>query len=108
MVYAIIESGGQQHRVAIGECITVNAVAGEVGSEIVFPNVLLYKQNGTCILGTPYVDKFTVTGKIVAHARQPKVIVFKYKRRKNHKKTKGCKQPYTEVEITSIAEKQGK
>lgn len=102
---AIIKSGGHQYRVAQGAKIEVDRIASDVGSEVEFGNVLAVADGADYRFGAPYLADIMVKGKITTHARHDKVTVFKYKRRKNYKRTKGWKQPYTEIEITSIAKK---
>ena len=102
---AIIKSGGHQYRVAQGAKIAVDSIASDVGSEVEFADVLAIADGADYQFGAPYLANVAVKGKVVAHARRTKVIVFKYKRRKNYKRTKGWRQPYTEIEITSIAKK---
>ena len=99
-MYAVVKSGGHQYRVAVGDCIVVDRLAAAEGSEIVLGKVLLHKdgEHSTC----EALADLEVRGKVVKHYRQPKIIVFKYKRRKNYKRTKGWKQPCSEVEITAI------
>ena len=101
-MYAVIKSGGHQYRVAVGDRIVVDRLAAEAGSEIELGEVLLHKDGDNSVCGTPCLQNINVRGKIVKHSRQPKVVVFKYKRRKNYKRTKGWKQPCSEVEVTSI------
>ena len=102
---AIIKSGGHQYRVAQGAKIAVNRITTDVGSEVEFGNVLAVADSADYRFGAPYLADVVVKGKVVTHARHSKVTVFKYKRRKNYKRTKGWRQPYTEIEITSIAKK---
>lgn len=106
-MYAVVKSGGHQYRVAVGDRIVVDRLAAEVGSEITLGSVLLHKDGKDSTCGAPYLHDMAVRGKLVKHSRQPKVIVFKYKRRKNYKRTKGWKQPCSEVEITSIGKSRG-
>ena len=97
-MYAVVKSGGHQYRVAVGDRIVVDRLAADEGSEVELGKVLFQRD------GEQSTDKdgSVVRGKVLAHRRQPKVVVFKYKRRKNYKRTKGWKQPCSEVEITSI------
>lgn len=106
-MYAVIKSGGHQYRVAVGDRVVVDRLAADEGSEVALESVLLYKDGEDSTCGAPYLREVAVRGKIVKHSRQPKVIVFKYKRRKNYKRTKGWKQPCSEVEITSISKTRG-
>lgn len=106
-MYAVIKSGGHQYRVAVGDRIVVDRLATDEGSEVSLKSVLLHKDGNASTYGAPYLHDVEVRGKVIKHNRQPKVIVFKYKRRKNYKRTKGWKQPCSEVEITSIGKASG-
>ena len=94
-MYAVVKSGGHQYRVAVGDRIVVDRLAADEGSEVELGKVLFH-QSGE------HSTDLVVRGKVLAHRRQPKVVVFKYKRRKNYKRTRGWKQPCSEIEITSI------
>ena len=106
-MYAVIKSGGHQYRVAVGDRVIVDRLAADEGSEVTLGSVLLHQDGDNSVCGTPSLHDVEVRGKVVKHSRQPKVIVFKYKRRKNYKRTKGWKQPCSEVEITSIGKASG-
>ena len=102
-MYAVIKSGGKQHRVTAGEQLKLEKLAGEVGEEISFADVLMVSNDGAIQVGTPNVAGATVTGKIVEHGRGKKLNIFTYKRRKNVRRRMGHRQHYTLVEITNIA-----
>lgn len=106
-MYAVVKSGGHQYRVAVGDCIVVDRLAADEGSEVDIGAVLLHQDGDNSVCGTPYLHDVKVRGKVVKHSCQPKVVVFKYKRRKNYKRTKGWKQPCSEVEITAIDNTRG-
>ena len=101
-MYAVIESGGKQHRVAPGEDVALEKLAGEVGDTISFDKVLLTSDGENVSVGTPYLENVTVEGHITHHDRQRKIIVFKYKRRKNYRRKRGHRQHYTLVRIDNI------
>ena len=84
-MYAVVKSGGHQYRVAVGDRIVVDRLVADEGSEVDIGAVLLHKDGDNSVCGTPYLHDVKVRGKVVKHSRQPKVIVFKYKRRKNYK-----------------------
>ena len=101
-MYAVIESGGKQHRVAPGEDVTVEKLAGEVGDAISFDKVLLTSDGENISVGTPYLENVTVEGHIARQDRHRKIIVFKYKRRKNYRRKRGHRQHFTLVRIDDI------
>jgi large subunit ribosomal protein L21 len=104
MAYAIVRTGGKQHRVTKGEKLKVEKLAGEVGTELELNDVLLIGGHGETRIGRPVVEGAKVTAKIVSHGRGAKVRVFKKRRRKGFHKTIGHRQPFTELEIVGIVE----
>jgi len=100
-MYAIIETGGKQVKVEEGQEITVELLRGKEGEEVTFDKVLFVGGEDSKI-GTPYVEGATVTGKIVEHGRGKKIIIFKYKAKKNYRRKQGHRQPYTKVKIEKI------
>lgn len=103
-MYAVIETGGKQYRVQEGDVITVEKLKAEAGDKVTFDKVLLMSDGKEVKVGTPYLDA-AVTGSVVENGRGQKVIIFKYKAKKDYRKKQGHRQPYTLVEITSIAGK---
>jgi len=101
-VYAIVISGGKQHRVQNGDLIKVEKLEGEVGSKITLAEVLLVGGEGETKIGQPMVDGAKVEAEIVRHGRDRKVLVFKKKRRKNYRRLHGHRQPFTHLKITGI------
>jgi large subunit ribosomal protein L21 len=101
-MYAIIESGGKQFTVTEGSRLRIEKVAKEVGDEIAIQEVLVVNNDETTLLGAPYVAGASVSGKVIAQGKARKVTIFKYKRRKDSKKKKGHRQPYTEVLVEKI------
>ena len=103
-MYAVIKTGGHQYRVQEGEKLTIEKLEGNPGDSVSFSNVLmLQKEEGaTPVVGKPTVEGANVEAKITEQTRDDKVIVFKYKRRKNYKKKQGHKQLKTVVEISKI------
>ena len=100
-MYAIIATGGKQYRVSEGDKIYIEKIDAEVGSTVSF-DVLLVENNGDVKVGTPVVEGVKAEGKVVAQGRGEKIIVFKYKAKKNYRRKQGHRQPYTKVEITKI------
>ncbi len=102
-MYAIIESGGKQYKVEPGTAIKVEKLEAEVGSEVTF-KAMMTADGGKVSVGSPYLDGFIVTGKVIAHDKAKKVIVFKYKAKTDYRKKQGHRQPFTKVEITAVGE----
>jgi large subunit ribosomal protein L21 len=101
-MYAVIESGGKQHRVSAGDEVMVEKLAGEVGETISFDKVLLTSDGETVNVGKPYLENTRVVGRITRHDKHKKIVVFKYKRRKGYRKKRGHRQPFTLVKIENI------
>ena len=101
MATAVFRSGGKQFRVAEGDTVKVEKLAGNPGDKVVFDDVLLIGGEQPKI-GKPVVRGAKVNGEIVAQGRGDKVIVFKFRRRKNQRKRAGHRQAYTEIKITGI------
>ena len=100
-MYAVIETGGKQYRVAPGETIDVETLPGEAGTEIEFGRVLALV-DGDSVKAGGHADGARVKGTIMGHGRGEKTIVFKFKRKKQYKRTIGHRQDYTEVRIGDI------
>lgn len=105
-MYAVIETGGKQYRVQNGDQIAVEKLNIEDGQQVVFDKVLVAGEGADVKVGTPYLDGVTVEGKVIKSGKGKKVIIFKYKAKKDYRKKQGHRQPYTLVEITAVAGKQ--
>ena len=104
-MYAIIEDGSHQFRVREGDYVRFDRRAGKAGDEVVFPNVLLIAgTDGGPTIGTPQVEGAKVVGTIVDQFRTKKIIIQKFRRRKNVRRRRGHRQPYTTVRITSLVQ----
>ena len=101
-MYAVIKTGGKQYRVAEGDVIKVEKLQGETGSSLDFEEVLLVGTGDDTRIGTPHVEGVTVQGTILEQARDKKLIVFKFRRRKNYKRKNGHRQHFTRVRIDTI------
>ena len=102
-MFAVIKTGGKQYTVAADKEITVMALAGEAGSQVVFNEVLALFDGETSAIGAPHVAGASVTGEIVEQTREEaKVIAFKKRRRKNSKRKRGHRQDLTIVKITAV------
>jgi large subunit ribosomal protein L21 len=102
-VYAVIESGGKQHKVTEGELLKVEKLEVEVGKEVTFDKVMMVSTGEKVLIGAPYVPNASVKAEVVEQGKHKKVMIFKFKRRKNYKRTQGHRQRYTAVRITAIA-----
>lgn len=102
MAYAIIKTGGKQYRAEPGHQLTIEKLPEDTGAEIVFSDVLLVSTDAGVRVGTPIVAGAVVRGTIVEQTRDNKILVHKYRRRKNSRKTIGHRQYITRVRITAI------
>jgi large subunit ribosomal protein L21 len=101
-MYAIIESGGKQYTVREGQTVRLEKLAGETGDQITIGSVLAFNNDEQTVVGTPFISGALVTGKVLAQAKARKVTIFKYRRRKDSKKKRGHRQPYTALMIEKI------
>ena len=101
-MYAIIEACGRQYKVEEKTTVFFEKLEEEEGKKVTFDKVILVSDDGKVQVGNPYVKGVKVEGKVVSHGRGKKILVFKYKAKKNERKTRGHRQDYTKVEITSI------
>lgn len=101
-MYAIIESCGRQYKVSEGDVIFFEKLDTEEGKKVNFDKVVLVSDGKKVEVGTPYVKSAKVEGKVVSHGKAKKILVYKYKAKKNYRRTRGHRQLYTKVEITSI------
>ena len=100
-MYAVIKTGGKQYRVATGDRLRVEKLPGSVGDAVVFDQVLLLSGEAVKV-GTPIIGGAKVEAKIVTQGLGKKLIVFKFRRRKNYRRKNGHRQPFTALEITNI------
>ena len=100
-MYAIIKTGGKQYKVEQGEPVYVEKLDAEEGATVTFDEVVFVGGDST-LVGTPFVDGSTVTGKVEKQGRQKKVVTYKYKPKKHQHQKKGHRQPYTKVTIDAI------
>jgi large subunit ribosomal protein L21 len=101
-VYAIIRTGGKQYRVKPGDVVRVERLEGAVGSTVSLEDVLLVAGDGEPRVGSPLLDGVSVVGTVVEQDRDAKVRVFKYKKRKHYRRTRGHRQSYTAVRIDAV------
>jgi large subunit ribosomal protein L21 len=100
-MYAVVETGGKQYRVAAGDTIHVEKLAGDIGSEVELSDVLAVVNDGAVTAGADAAAA-KIRGTITGHGRGAKVIVFKFKRKKQYKRTIGHRQDYTAIKVSEI------
>ena len=101
-MYAVVEAGGKQYRVSEGNRIRVEKCDAEVGSSISLDKVLMLGKDDGAVVGAPFVGGASVTAKVTGHGKEDKVIVFKYRRKKNYRRFRGHRQQYTDLTVESI------
>jgi large subunit ribosomal protein L21 len=101
-MYAVFKTGGKQYRVEKGDKLRVEKVPGNVGDAVTFDQVLLVSGEGKLTLGRPLVGGAKVEAKVVEQGLGRKVVIFKFRRRKNYRRKTGHRQPFTALEITNI------
>lgn len=101
-MYAVIETGGKQYRVAVGDRVRVEKLGLDPGGVVKLDKVLMVGDGDNVTVGAPHLDGATVTAAVTAVGRGEKVGIFKFRRRKHYRKSQGHRQSYTEIEITGI------
>ena len=101
-MFAVIESGGKQHKVTKGDQLQVELITGDEGSIVEFDKVLMISDGKNSKVGSPFLKKAKVIGKVIRHGKSDKIKVFKMKRRKDYRRTLGHRQNFTEVLIETI------
>jgi large subunit ribosomal protein L21 len=102
-MYAVVSTGGKQHKVTQGEVLRVEKLDAEEGTSVELDKVLMIADGDKVNIGTPLVEGGKVTVVVKSHGRAKKVEIMKFKRRKHHQKCTGHRQSYTEIEVTGIA-----
>ena len=102
-MFAVIESGGKQHRVGEGEVLKLEKLGVAPGENVVFDKVLMVADGDNVNVGTPYVSGGKVTAEVLSEGRHKKVRIIKFKRRKDYLKRQGHRQWFTEVKVTGIS-----
>ena len=102
-MYAVIETGGKQYRVQEGDVVTIEKLNVSAGDDITFDRVLILNDGEKVQVGTPIVEEAKVFGTVVENGKAEKVIIFKYKAKKDYRKKQGHRQPYTMVKIESLS-----
>ena len=101
-MYAVVSSGGKQYKVQKGETLRIEKIPGEVGSKVVFDQVLMIADGENIRVGQPVIAKAAVQASIVEQDKAKKILIFKYKRRKRYRRKHGHRQPYTAIRIDGI------
>lgn len=101
-MHAIIVTGGKQYKVTEGDVLYIEKLDAEAGSSITFDKVLAVLKEDGAVFGAPTVEGASVTANVVKNGKGKKVLVFKYKPKKNYRRRQGHRQPYTKVEITKV------
>ena len=102
-MYAVIKTGGKQHKVAEGEILKVEKLNVSEGEPVDLTDVLLIEKDGEVTLGSPFIEGAKVTAKILRHGKEDKVTIIKMKRRKDYRKKQGHRQNYSEIQIEQIS-----
>lgn len=102
-MYAIIETGGKQYTVRPGDELRIEKLDAEAGNQVTFEQVLLVGGEGDTKVGHPFVEGAKVTAEVLNHGRAKKVMIYKFKRRKNYRRLRGHRQQFTQVRIQTIA-----
>ncbi|CCJ33417.1 MULTISPECIES: 50S ribosomal protein L21 [Caloramator] len=101
-MYALIMTGGKQYRVQEGDVLFVEKLAADVDSTVEIKEVLAVSKDGKLVVGKPFVDGAKVTARVVKHGKAKKIIVFKFKKKKDYRRKQGHRQPYTQIKIEKI------
>ena len=102
-MYALVRTGGKQYRVAKDDTILVERIAADEGAEVILDDVVMLGDGDKVTIGTPRVEGAAVSATVVSQTRGPKIIIFRRKRRKNHRRTQGHRQDLTLLKINAIA-----
>ena len=103
-MYALVKTGGKQYRVEKDDTILVERIAAEEGDDVILNDIVMLGDGDKVTIGTPTVDGAAVSATVVSQTRGPKIIIFRRKRRKNHRRTQGHRQDLTLLKINDIAE----
>lgn len=101
-MYAVIETGGKQYKVEEGQELRVELLAQNADEDVTFDRVLMVKNGDDLTVGKPFVEGAKVTAKVLANGKGPKMVVYKYKAKKNYRRKQGHRQPYTKISIQKI------
>lgn len=102
-MYAVIETGGKQYRVGEGDIINVEKLDAKAGDTITIKEILVVEKDKETLIGDPYVKGASVKAEVLEQGKAEKVIIFKYKAKKDYRRKKGHRQPYTQLQIKSVS-----
>ena len=102
-MYAVVQTGGKQYRVSLGDVINVEKLNVEVGQKVVLDGVIALSGDGETIVGKPFVDGASVECEVLGQGKAKKLIIYKYKAKKDYRKKQGHRQPYTQLKVTNIS-----
>ena len=103
-MYALVKTGGKQYRVSKDDTILVERIAAEEGAEVILNDIVMLGDGDKVTIGTPRVDGAAVSATVLRQTRGPKIIIFRRKRRKNHRRTQGHRQDLTLLKINDVAD----
>ncbi|ACI18688.1 50S ribosomal protein L21 [Dictyoglomus thermophilum] len=101
-MFVVVETGGKQYKLSVGSTVRVEKLQANVGDEVVLDKVLLVGKDDEVLIGQPYVEGAKVIAEVVKQDKYPKVIVFKFKRKKHYRRKYGHRQPYTQLSVKEI------
>ncbi|MGB9858177.1 MAG: 50S ribosomal protein L21 [Dictyoglomaceae bacterium] len=101
-MFAVVETGGKQYKVSVGSIIEVEKINAKEGEEVVLDKILLLNKDGEVLIGRPYLEGVKVIAKVLRQDKYPKIIVFKFKKKKHYRKKYGHRQPFTRLAIEDI------
>ena len=101
-MYAVIETGGKQYKVKEGDIVLVEKIDLQEGEKVEYEKVLFIAKDDDSVIGNPYISDAKVEGTVLEQGKGKKIIVFKYKPKKNYRKKQGHRQPYTKVKVEKI------
>ena len=101
-MYAIVEAGGKQYKAEVGRFFKVEKLEAEVGSVVELKCLFVSNDDGKCQVGNPYVKGVVCKAEVLEQGKEDKIVVFKYKAKKNERKKQGHRQPYTKIKVVSI------
>lgn len=101
-MFAVMETGGKQYKVSVGDEVLIEKLEAQVGDKIAFDVLMLEKEDGTTVFGTPVVSDVKVNAEVLEHGKADKIIVYKYQSKEKHRSKNGHRQPYTKIKINEI------